>query len=157
MNTMYLTIFVFLGTLNCLVKIIYITLQGPPLWALLPGGSPGGGDGALGAPQPRGPGADRAHRADLGDHAGALSARHRAAAMGRARAAAPAAHLPAAGAGLPAALPGCVAHGPRLRESPAPGPGGAQGRADGHGFSGHAPAALQILPGDAAPAVPALP
>lgn len=45
------------------------------------------------------------------------------AAVGRAGGAAPAPHLPAPGAGLPAALPGCVTHGPRLRERPAPAPG----------------------------------
>eukprot|EP00071_Canis_lupus_P045908 XP_022279465.1 probable palmitoyltransferase ZDHHC12 isoform X3 [Canis lupus familiaris] len=80
-----------------------------------------------------------------------------AAAVGRAGRAAPAPHLPAPRAGFPAALPGRVAHGPRLCECPAPAPGGGQGGADSHGSSSHPPSALQILPGAAALAGPALP
>ncbi|XP_027471211.1 probable palmitoyltransferase ZDHHC12 isoform X4 [Zalophus californianus] len=80
-----------------------------------------------------------------------------AAAVGRAGGAAPAPYLPAPRAGLPAALPGRVAHGPGLCECPAPAPGGGQGGADSHGSSSHPPSALQILPGAAAPAGPALP
>ncbi|XP_073761753.1 palmitoyltransferase ZDHHC12 isoform X6 [Callorhinus ursinus] len=70
-----------------------------------------------------------------------------AAAVGRAGGAAPAPYLPAPRAGLPAALPGRVAHGPGLCECPAPAPGGGQGGADSHGSSSHPPSALQILPG----------
>lgn len=47
----------------------------------------------------------------------------RAAPMGGAGRAAAAAHLPFPGAGLPPALPGCVAHGPGLCEHSAPAPG----------------------------------
>ncbi|XP_073761751.1 palmitoyltransferase ZDHHC12 isoform X3 [Callorhinus ursinus] len=74
-----------------------------------------------------------------------------AAAVGRAGGAAPAPYLPAPRAGLPAALPGRVAHGPGLCECPAPAPGGGQGGADSHGSSSHPPSALQILPGAGRP------
>ncbi|XP_064435753.1 palmitoyltransferase ZDHHC12 isoform X2 [Mirounga angustirostris] len=74
-----------------------------------------------------------------------------AAAVGRAGGAAPAPYLPAPRAGLPAALPGRVAHGPGLCECPAPAPGRGPGGADGHGSSSHPPSALQTLPGAGRP------
>lgn len=43
--------------------------------------------------------------------------------MGRAREAVPAPHFPAPGAGLPAAVSGCVTHGPRLCDYSAPASG----------------------------------
>ncbi|XP_064435752.1 palmitoyltransferase ZDHHC12 isoform X1 [Mirounga angustirostris] len=76
-----------------------------------------------------------------------------AAAVGRAGGAAPAPYLPAPRAGLPAALPGRVAHGPGLCECPAPAPGRGPGGADGHGSSSHPPSALQTLPGAGEPAL----
>ncbi|KFO27419.1 Putative palmitoyltransferase ZDHHC12 [Fukomys damarensis] len=82
---------------------------------------------------------------------------YRASAMGGAGGAAAAPHLPAPGAGLPPALPGCVAHGPGLCEQSAPALGGAQGRADSHGAPGRRPAGLQILPGAVAQEDPELP
>lgn len=80
----------------------------------------------------------------------------RATPMGRARGAAPAPHIPAPGAKLPAALSGCVTHGPRLCDYSAPASGRAQGGTGSHGSSGRPTPALQTLSGAAAPACPAL-